>query len=210
MALDIHEVPVRPLTAETARGLGRIVIDYAGAEVEIVRWPASGWRGVTEGRGGGVTEGPFDMGWRGEVLYGRNNGVDRSYILGWSADPETARDDREPEARERVLVREVNYHPDGGQVFASRNRQPFMLLLAPPGDDIGPEDFVALYCDGSLGFHIDPGVWHQAPLTLAAEDSFDNKQGRVHACVMCDFPDEMGLYLAVPLRAPPSAAGLRG
>ncbi len=90
MTLALHEVPVKPLTPETAAGLGRIVTDYASAEVEIVRWPAAGWRGVTEGQGGGVTEGPFDMEWRGEVLYGTNNGVARSYILGWSADPATA------------------------------------------------------------------------------------------------------------------------
>jgi hypothetical protein len=38
--------------------------------------------------------------------------------------------------RTHVLVREANYHPDGGQVFFPRDKDPFIALLALPGDDI--------------------------------------------------------------------------
>lgn len=196
--LKAFDVPVLPLTPDNAAGLGHIVSDFKEAEVEIVRWPASGWRSVTEGRGGGVTEGSFDMSWHGDILTGNNKGVERSYILGWSRDPEVASPTAKNPERTRVLTREANYHPDGGQVFFSRNRTPFVLLLAKPGDDVRPDDFVALHCNGSLGFHIDPGTWHQAPFTLGTADSFDNKQGRVHACVVCDFVEEFGGYLSVP------------
>ena len=38
--------------------------------------------------------------------------------------------------RTYVLVREANYHPDSGQVFYPRDHDPFVALLALPGDDI--------------------------------------------------------------------------
>ena len=60
----------------------------------------------------------------------------------------------DPHNRKFVLVREANYHPDGGQVFYPVNENPFVLLLALPGDDIKLEDFVAFYCDGTCGVQI--------------------------------------------------------
>ena len=80
-----------------------------------------------------------------------------------------------------------------------RRRRTSLLLLAPPGNDVRPADCIALHSDGSVVFHIDPGIWHQAPFTLAEEDVFENKQGRVHGVVECIIPEEQGLYLSVPL-----------
>ena len=204
--MKIHSVPVKPMTPENARGLGRVIDDFAAAEVAIVRWPQLGWRQVKRGDEGGITQGAFKVAWRGELLMGLSDSFEvdnfhTEYVLGWSRDPAEADPLAVEPQRQRILVSLMNYHPDGGQVFASRHRRPFLLLLAPPGDDLTPEDCVALRSDGSVGFHIDPGVWHQAPFTLADEDVFDNKQGRVHAVVECDFPEETGVFLSVPLRA---------
>ena len=60
----------------------------------------------------------------------------------------------DPHSRKFVLVREANYHPDGGQVFYPITKQPFVLLLALPGDDIKLDDFMAFYCDGTCGLQI--------------------------------------------------------
>ncbi len=204
--MRIHQVPVKPMTPENARGLGRVIDDFDGAEVTIVAWPRRSWRAVTHGNEGGVTQGAFKTAWRGEVLIGLSEAFEvddfhTEYVLGWSRDPARADPRARRPVREQILVSLINYHPDGGQVFTSRHRRPFLLLLAPPGDDLTPEDCVALHSDGSVGFHIDPGVWHQAPFTLAEDDVFDNKQGRVHAVVECVFPEEKGLYLCVPLPA---------
>ena len=192
------------MTPKNAIGLGRVIDDFDAADVTIVAWPQQGWRPVTRGNEGGITQGAFKVRWQGEVLTGLSDSFEvdnfhTEYVLGWSQDPAEADPQAVNPRRSQVLVSLVNYHPDGGQVFASRHRRPFLLLLAPPGDDLRPEDCVALHSDGSAGFHIDPGVWHQAPLTLAEEDVFDNKQGRVHAVVECYFPEEQGLYLSVPL-----------
>jgi hypothetical protein len=196
---EVHEVPLLAMTPDNVAGYGRIVTDFDATEVGIAQWPTMGSRPITHGRGGGVAEGPFEMEWRGDVLRGRNQGVGGEHILGWSRHPDEASEDKPSGPRERILVREANYHPDGGQVFVSRGGHPFVMLMAKPGDDVQPSDFVAFHSDGSLGFHVDAGVWHQAALTAADADVFDNKQGAVHACVLCDFPDEFGVYLSVPL-----------
>lgn len=83
-----------------------------------------------------------------------------------------------------------------------------MALLAKPDDDVRPEDFLAFYCDGSFGIHIDPGVWHQPAFPLASTAIFDDKQGRVHACIVVDLVSEFGCYLEVPL-VPPDGASPR-
>ena len=75
----------------------------------------------------------------------------------------------------------------------------FVALLAKPGDDVKPEDFVAFHFDGRHGVHIDPGVWHQPVFPVGERATFDDRQGKVHACVAVDFVSEFKTYVAVPL-----------
>jgi len=93
-------------------------------------------------------------------------------------------------------------------VFSSRDLQSFVLLLAKPGDDVGPHSFTAFYVDpvatGIMGVHIHAGVWHQPafPANKTGDLLLDNRQGKVHGCVACDFVKEFGGYLRVPLSPP--------
>jgi ureidoglycolate lyase len=203
-----HRVPAVTATHETLLGYGHIVSDFTRDHVMIVTWPQPGWRPVVAGTGneGGIVEDSFVMERRGEIQHAVNQAVGRSYITGWFADPATASGTREPADMSRIYTHEANYHPDGGQIFCPRERAAFVALLAKPGDDIRPESFVAFYCDGSFGIHIDPGVWHQPVFPLAAGAVFDDKQGRVHACIAVDFVTEFGCYLEVPLLAPDATA----
>jgi ureidoglycolate lyase len=196
-----HRVRWIEATEQSFRGYGRIVTDYASEAVKIVTWPQPDWRPIVAGTGneGGIVEDRFVMERRGEMLHAINKAVGRSYITGWYSDPGTASELRQPTAVDRIYTHEANYHPDGGQIFFPRNRTPFVALLATPGDNVGPEDFAAFFCNGSFGIHIDPGVWHQPVFPLASEAAFDNKQGRVHACVAVNFVSEFGCYLEVPL-----------
>jgi ureidoglycolate lyase len=198
-----HRVALITATASSLRGYGHMVADFSKAPVTIVTWPQTGWRPIVAGTGneGGVVEDSFEMQRRGEVLHAVNRAVGRSYITGWYCDPATACTDREPTDTSRIFTHEANYHPDGGQIFSPQVAAPFVALLAKPGDDISPESFVAFYCDGSFGIHIDPGVWHQPVFPLASHALFDDRQGRVHACVAVDFVSEFGCYLEVPLAA---------
>jgi ureidoglycolate lyase len=171
--------------------------------VDLVPWPTSGRRPLDPGTGvgGGITSGPFRMRWRGDVLYADNHAVGGHYVTGWACLPEDASEERSTVPRTRVLTCEANYHPDGGQVFFPRDRVPFVALLALPGDEVRPGDFVAFYFCGDAGLHVNAGVWHQPVYPLRDEAEFDDKQSAVHACVSIDFVREHGCVLSVPLRA---------
>ena len=198
-----HEAEWTLATAESLKGYGHFVDDFDLAQVEIVTWPASGWRSVRKGTGneGGTTEGRFEFFRDGGLMCGRNHAVGGHYITGWFGDPATACASVEPEDHDHVYVREANYHPDGGQIFFPASGSPYIALLAKPGDDIKPSDFKAFYFDGTRGVHINPGVWHQPVFPLEPKAVFDDRQGKVHACIACDFVEEFSTYLKVPLRS---------
>ena len=199
-----HRVRCVLATDEALRGYGRIVRDFAAERVTIVTWPQPGRRPIVAGTGneGGIVADSFVMERRGEVQHAVNRAVGRSYITGWFTDPATASEDRRPTNTSRIYTHEANYHPDGGQIFAPRERAAYVALLAKPGDDVTPEDFIAFHCDGAFGIHIDPSVWHQPVFPVGPSAVFDDQQGRVHACVAVDFVSEFGCYLEVPLLAP--------
>jgi len=183
------------------RGYGHFVDDFEKAEVTLVPWPVTGRRPLVPGTGaeGGTVEDLFVMERRGEVQNAVNYAVDRSYVTGWLVDPPAASESRPPAREARVYTHEANYHPDGGQIFFPLDRTPFVALLAPPGDEVRLEQFVAFYFDGTRGLHVDPGVWHQPVFPVGARARFKNRQGRVHACVSVDFVGEFGAYVEVPL-----------
>jgi ureidoglycolate lyase len=200
--LGRHEVPLVAATEETLRGLGALVDDASEYPVEIVPWPVSGWRALDPGTGveGGTTTGTFDVWWEGELLFGRNDAVGGHYLLGWSTDPAVATRGPMPEhAPANVLLWHANYHPDGGQLFFPTDGGAFVVLLAPPGDDVTPDDFVACHVDGGRGLYVEPGVWHDAVFPLAPSGRFHGEQGRVHARVSCHVAREFGVLLSVLL-----------
>lgn len=196
----VRETPVVEATDETLAGYGCTVEDPYEFPIEIVRWPARGWRPVDENSGdqGGVTEGRFEFWWRGDTLYARNEAVGDSYLFGWSTWPEEA-DDGAAGPRERALVWRANYHPDGGQLFYPLDGKPFLVPLALPGDHVEPGDFVTFRSDGKRGLYVHPDVWHGPVVPLDDRATLLDRQGRVHARVSVDFPKEFGCYLSVPL-----------
>ena len=200
-ARRLHRIEIVDATEANLKGYGCLVEASHGFPIEIVRWPAQGWRPVDQNSGdqGGVTEGVFEFWWKGDTLYARNNAVGDSYLFAWSTWPEEAAADGPAKPRQEALIWRANYHPDGGQLFYPIHGEPFIVPLALPGDDVKPEDFVAFRCDGSFGIHIDPGVWHQPMFPFGPSATFDDKQGRVHACIAVNFVSEFGCYLEVPL-----------
>ncbi len=200
----VHDAPVVAATTASLQGYGCLVEDPHTFPIEIVRWPAQGWRPIDANSGdqGGVTEGLFEFSWKGETLYARNNAVGDSYLFGWSNWPEEAAAAGAARRRERALIWRANYHPDGGQLFYPLHGQSFVVPLALPGDDVTPEKFVTFWCDGRCGLYLHPNVWHGALVPLDDEAQFLDRQGRVHARVSVNFVKEFGCYLGTPLRAP--------
>ena len=205
-ALPGVDVRLGRATADSLRGYGQLVDDHRDFPVEIVRWPAQGWRPVDEGTGdeAGTTRGTFECWWEGDTLLGRNGAVGGEYVLGWSKNPaEATRDPAVCRPQLRVLLWHANYHPDGGQLFFPLEGVPFVVPLALPGDDVRPEKFVAFYFDGSRGLYIHPNVWHEGIFPLTGRAKFHDEQGKVHARVSCFVAREFGVFLSVPLATPP-------
>ncbi|MBV8408035.1 MAG: ureidoglycolate hydrolase, partial [Alphaproteobacteria bacterium] len=113
----VHDTLVVEASNDSLEGYGCLVDEPKTFPIEIVRWPAQGWRPIDKNSGnqGGVTEGLFEFWWKGDVLYARNNAVGDSYLFGWSTWPEVAAESGGPgRTRERALIWRANYHPDGG------------------------------------------------------------------------------------------------
>lgn len=200
--LRLIAAPLVVATAENLRGYGALVADPKTHGVEIVRWPAQGWRPVDADSGdeGGTTEGIFHAWWEEGRLMGRNEAVGGHYLLGWHDPPGGAAKPADDPPR-RVLLWHANYHPDGGQLFFPLERKPFVVPMALPGDDVKPDDFSAFWFDGSAGLYMHPNVWHEGVFPCARAGRFFDKQGRVHARVSIDFAKEFGALLEVPLEA---------
>ena len=205
-ALPSYQIPLIAATDENLKGYGHLVDDPKECRIEIVRWPAQGWRPVDPDTGdqGGTTEGVFNFFWRGNTLHAHNASVvnQNEYVLGWSCEPQKAMDDDVSIPRDKVLLWHANYHPDGGQLFFPLDSGPFISPLALPGDDIKPDDFVAFWFDGSQGLYINPGVWHEAVFPVNDSHRFFDKQGKVHARVSVDFSKEYRSYLCASLIEP--------
>ena len=199
--LPWHDVPLIVASDESVSDYGYLVENPEAFAIEIVQWPAQGWRPVDAGTGdeGGVVEGIFHSEWKGDFLHGRNDAVNGHYILGWSDNPGSANADASIAEPERVLLWHLNYHPDGGQLFYPMENQPFVVPVALPGDDLKLENIIAFWCDGSRGLYIHPGIWHEGVFPATVAQSFRDRQGKVHARVSCNVAQEFGVFLNVPL-----------
>ena len=208
----MYDVPLVRATAENLAGIGWPVRGAAAsATLQILPWPRGpgAWRPLCAGSGvgGGEVAGVFRSSRVGDVLYSENVALARRYVIGWyGEDPSKAAAAGAAGApATHVLTHEANYHADGGQIIAAQpgSTAAFVLLLAPPGDDVQPASFRAFLVDpahdGVCGVHISAGAWHQPAFPLDAAAVLENRQGAVHACAAVSFLHEFGGYLRVPL-----------
>ena len=216
-AVEVHEVPIVRATDKSLNGYGCLVEDpqnftVENGKFEIVPWPHAGWRSLDPGTGdeGGTTEGAFRLFWHEGHLFGENLALATTankYLLGLGALPSqpakaaAKSGDADTLAIDHVYVWYSDYHPDGGQLFYSKE-SPFVANLAPAlGDSIKAEDFTAFYVEAGSGLYIHPGVWHNAVYVKPehAPTAIFGRQGKDHARVSVRWPEEFNKVLRVPL-----------
>ncbi len=198
IGLQRRAIPICKATNESLRGYGVLVTDPEQIKVEIVRWPAQGWRPVDldSGDEAGTTEGVFCSEWRGDFLFGTNEAVMGHYVVGFAQEPQHACNDHQ-RSPDRILLWHANYHPDGGQLFFPLDKARYLLPLALPGDDVRPDDFICFLFEADQGCCIHPNVWHEAVFPLKGKQSFLTRQGRVHARVSVQFAFEFECLLEI-------------
>lgn len=107
-----------------------------------------------------------------------NNGAterfhDISQIVGDPADGHTAISlVRSQPLPSPLRIEVLERHPLASQAFIPQDDQPFIVVVAPRGDDIDLDDIRAFVADGKQGINYHPGVWHHSLLALAPSQDF--------------------------------------
>jgi len=195
--VNYYQVPLKRLNSENARGVGVVFTEFENAKIELCKWPAPGKRPlIAKGGYGTVIEEEFKVYWRGSTMFSAGHQNARGGATGKVFS--------EPESNSKyVLVNWLSAHLDGGEAFIPKNGEPSIFLVAPPQEDVKPEDFVALYSDGSCGISMHPGVWHTAPLSLSEREViYKRKQGSIYATIDCLLLKEQNTWLKIPLCPP--------
>ncbi len=63
-------------------------------------------------------------------------------------------------------------HPLGSQAFMPLRQERFIVVVAPPGETIQPEDVRAFVTDGRQGVNYRAGTWHAIQSVLEREGEF--------------------------------------
>ena len=79
----------------------------------------------------------------------------------------------------------VERHPKGSQAFVPLNNQPYLILVAPKGEHVQPEDLRAFRASGQQGVNYHAGTWHHPVLALEGVSDF-LVIDRGGECMNCD------------------------
>lgn len=71
-----------------------------------------------------------------------------------------------------LTVAMMEKHPLGSQAFVPLDAAPFLVVVAPPGDRVAPEDLRAFLTQGRQGVNYARGVWHHPIIALDRETDF--------------------------------------
>lgn len=95
-----------------------------------------------------------------------------------------------------LVVDGLERHPLGSQAFIPMHGERFLIVVAPPGDDIDPQGVRAFITDGHQGINYRAGTWHAVHSVLDREGEFlvVDRGGPGHNC------DEQPLEVLINLK----------
>lgn len=71
-----------------------------------------------------------------------------------------------------LTIHMMEKHPLGSQAFMPLHQNPFVIVVAPPGDGVNPMNLSAFITNGLQGVNYARGVWHFPLLVLGEEQDF--------------------------------------
>lgn len=71
-----------------------------------------------------------------------------------------------------LRIEMLERHPLASQAFIPQGVQPFIVVVAPPGERIDSSEIRAFVSDGRQGVNYHPGVWHHPLLALVPDQDF--------------------------------------
>ncbi|MGY3571797.1 ureidoglycolate lyase [Vibrio paucivorans] len=83
-----------------------------------------------------------------------------------------------------LTVKMLERHPLGSQAFVPLLGQPYLIVVAPKGDNPSLADCRAFLSNGKQGVNYHKGVWHHPVLALTDQDKFliVDRAGEGHNC----------------------------
>lgn len=102
---------------------------------------------------------------------------------------------RKPKADKFPLeIKMLERHPFGSQAFIPLKGKPFLIVVAPPGDQPDPNQMRLFISDGTQGVNYAAGVWHHPLIATVDEDELlvVDRSGRLPNCDEFTFePDQV-------------------
>lgn len=88
-------------------------------------------------------------------------------------------------------------HPHGSQAFIPLLSNPFLVVVAPPGDVPEPDAIKAFVTNGAQGVNYHAGVWHHPVIALMPVDDFlvVDRAGNLPNCDEHFFPPDTHIVL---------------
>ena len=96
-----------------------------------------------------------------------------------------------------LRVKLLERHPFGSQAFIPLKQNPFLIIVAEPGEIPEVDKIRAFIIDGSQGINYHSGVWHHPVLSCVPEDDFlvVDREGEGNNCDEYFFAEETEIVL---------------
>jgi len=92
-----------------------------------------------------------------------------------------------------LTIQMLERHPLGSQAFVPLLSQPYLIVVAPKGDEPQLNQCRAFYSNGKQGVNYHKGVWHHPVLALTDQDKFliVDRGGEGHNCDEVHFESDL-------------------